>query len=258
MIRQDYHMHTTFCDGNNSAEEMVHAAMEKGMTEIGFSGHSHTPFDESWCMSVENTERYRQEIARLREKYAGQISILCGVEQDFYSDMPTDGYDYVIGSVHYMCVDGDYIPVDESAEILRQAAQRYFGGDLYALAETYFTAVGQVWEKTGCDIIGHFDLITKFNEGGCVFDESHPRYVKAWQAAADRLLQGNALFEINTGAVSQGYRTTPYPAAPIREYLAERGARFILSSDSHNTGSLCFGFDELENAVPHLETLKRR
>ena len=38
-------------------------------------------------------------------------------------------------------------------------------------------------EVTKCDIIGHFDLITKFIEQDPCFDVRHPRYVKAWQAA---------------------------------------------------------------------------
>ncbi|MBQ0038743.1 MAG: histidinol-phosphatase [Clostridiales bacterium] len=254
MILQDYHIHTTFCDGKNSAEEMVQAAVEKGMTAMGFSGHSHMAFDESWCMSVEDTGQYRREIARLREEYADRIDILCGVEQDFYSDADTAGYDYIIGSVHYLCVDGNYIPVDESPEILRTAAEKHFGGDIYALAEAYYATVGQVWERTHCDIIGHFDLITKFNEGGVLFDESEPRYVRAWHAAADKLLESGALFEVNTGAISRGYRTAPYPAAPIRQYLTEHGARFILSSDSHAAGGLCFRFDELEGTIDGLTT----
>ena len=64
MIRGDYHVHTSFCDGSCPPEEMVRAALEKGMDAIGFSGHSHTAFDESWCMSPAGTEAYRAEIAR--------------------------------------------------------------------------------------------------------------------------------------------------------------------------------------------------
>ena len=68
MILADFHTHTTYCDGKNTPEEMVRAAIAKGMTKIGFSGHSHTAFDESYCMSTEGTEAYRQEIAALKEK----------------------------------------------------------------------------------------------------------------------------------------------------------------------------------------------
>ena len=243
MTRGDYHVHTTFCDGKAKPEAMVRAAVKAGLPAVGFSGHSHTAFDESWCMSVPGTHSYRTEIARLQAKYGGKIAVYCGVEQDLFSDMPTAGYDYVIGSVHYLSVDGAYIPVDESAEILRAAAAEHFGGDICALAACYYEHVSRVHAVTGCGVVGHFDLITKFNEGGALFDEADPRYVAAWRAAADALLGTGAIFEINTGAIARGCRTAPYPAAPILDYLAARGARFLLSGDAHAPEGLCFGFD---------------
>lgn len=239
----DYHVHTAFCDGKNTPEEMVEAALAQGMTAIGFSGHSHTGFDESWCMSQAGTAAYRAEIARLKAAYAGRIRVLCGVEQDYFSDASTADYDYVIGGVHYVQLGGEYVPVDESAEILRAAAAKHFGGDIYGVAEAYFRTVADVCDKTGCDVIGHFDLIAKFNEGGALFDEAHPRYVVAWQSAADRLLACGKPFELNTGAMFRGCRSVPYPAPSMQDYLAARGASFLLSGDAHSTQALRFRFD---------------
>ena len=246
MARRDLHVHTTFSDGVNTPEEMVRAAVAMGLSAIGFSDHAHTPFDESWCMAAGAAPRYRAEIARLKAAYAGKIEILCGIEQDLYSDTPTEGYDYVIGSVHYIRKDGVYLPVDETPELLRAAADEHFGGDLYALCEAYYDAVRQVPEATGATIIGHFDLITKFLERVPLFDPAHPRYVAAWQGAADALLATGLPFEINTGAMSRGWRTSPYPAAEIRDYLRARGARFLLSGDSHSAETLCFRFADFE------------
>ena len=244
MTRGDFHVHTDFCDGQASPEEMLRAALKRGLPAIGFSGHSHTAFDKSWCMSPEATAAYRAEIARLKDAYAGQIGVYCGVEQDLLSDAPTDGYDYVIGSVHYLRCGEAYLPVDESAQYQRDAAARYFGGDLYAFAEAYFATVTRVRAVTGCGVIGHFDLVAKFNEGGALFDENHPRYVAAWRKAADALLESGALFEINTGAIARGHRSVPYPAPPIMEYLIAHGARFLLSGDAHRPDGLCFAFGD--------------
>ena len=238
----DLHVHTTFSDGRSTPEEMVQAAIAKGMTTLGFSDHSYTHFDTAYCIPKEKIPVYRAEIEALKAQYAGQIEILCGIEQDFYSEESTEGYDYVIGSVHYVKAGEKYLPVDESRQALLRAVQEAFSGDFYALAEAYYQTVALVAEKLQPTIIGHFDLISKFNEDGKLFDETHPRYIAAWQAAADRLLKAEIPFEINTGAVSPGYRTAPYPAAPIREYLANRGARFLWSSDSHRADTLCFGF----------------
>ena len=246
MKKADYHMHTIYCDGSNAAEEMVLAAIDRGLTEVGISGHSHTAFDESYCMQKADIPRYIAELRYLRAKYFDKIHVLCGVEQDYYSAYPTDEFDYVIGSVHYVKAGEAYLPVDESAEILRDAVDRYFDGDAYALCERYFATVADVARKTGCDIIGHFDLITKFIERDPLFDTRHPRYVAAWQSAVDTLLPYDIPFEINTGAISRGYRSEPYPSREIIAYIREKGGRFILSSDAHSKENIGYGFEEYE------------
>ena len=242
-------MHTCYCDGKNTPEEMVQSAIEKGLSTVGISGHSYTFFDESYCMQKADIPRYLAECRYLRAKYFDQIHVLCGVEQDYYSEYPTDDFDYVIGSVHYIKVEGEYIPVDESIDILRAAVQKHFDGDVYALCEAYFATVADVVKKTECDIIGHFDLISKFIEKEPLFDTQRPRYVAAWKAAVDRLVQYGVPFEVNTGAISRGYRTQPYPSEEMREYIRKKGGRFVLSSDAHSTDAIMCGFEEYEALV---------
>ena len=113
----DYHIHTTYSDGKNTPEETVKAAIEKGMTEIGFSDHSYTFFDESYCLKRDKIAEYKSEIARLKEKYKSQIKILCGIEQDAFAECPAIGYDYSIGSAHYVRLGDEYVPVDETAAV---------------------------------------------------------------------------------------------------------------------------------------------
>ena len=76
---------------------------------------------------------------------------------------------------------------------------------------------------------------------------NHPRYVKAWQSAADTLLKTGKPFEINTGAMSRGYRTEPYPARDIREYIRRHGGKLILSSDSHMKDTIIFRFEDYKD-----------
>ena len=234
----DYHVHTTFCDGKNTPEEMVLKAIEKGMTLLGFSAHSYTFFDESYCLRKERYDEYKGEINRLKEKYKDKIEILCGVEQDYYSKEPTEGFSYVIGSVHYVKKNDKYLPVDESEEIFIDIVKTHYKGDYYAFCEDYYEVVGNVVEKTKADIIGHFDLITKFNENNRLFDENNERYIAAWKKAADKLLKTGKVFEINTGAISRGYRTTPYPSKKILAYIEEKGGKTIKNSDSHSVDGL--------------------
>ena len=249
----DFHTHTSYCDGNNTAAEMAAAAFAQGLKVYGFSGHGYTPYDESYCMLLSDQEAYEAEVRALAAEYAGRMEILCGVEQDCLAGTPTRDWDYVIGSVHYIDCSpegGGIVVIDETKEIWQETAEKYFGGDVYAMIERYYETVSRVVEMTGADIIGHLDLITKYNAGGeggkqsALFDEGHPRYIAAWQKAVDKLLQTGALFEINTGGMTRGYRTDTYPAKPILDYIAAHGGRFILSSDSHSTDSLCSRFDK--------------
>ena len=243
-MKYDLHTHTTFCDGKNTPEEMARAAYEKGFDVLGFSGHSHTPCDESYCMSAEDTAKYCERIAQIKREYAYKLDIYCGIEQDLYSDMPAAGYDFVIGSVHYVKKDGEVIPVDESAEILQDAAKRLYCGNILALAEDYFKNVRMLAQMDRCDIAGHFDLITKFNEKTPLFDESDERYVCAWQSAARALVDAKITVEINVGAMSRGYRKTPYPSLEQLKFIRELGGEVIFSGDCHNAEALGYAMDE--------------
>ena len=52
------------------------------------------------------------------------------------------------------------------------------------------------------------------------------------------------MFEVNSGAIARGYRTTPYPAPFIMEELKNLGAKMIISSDCHNKEFLDCNFDK--------------
>ena len=249
MIPSNYHTHTTFCHGNDTPEQLVLKAIELGCPEIGLSSHSFTSFDDSYGMTREGTEQYKACIRELKQKYADKIKIYLGVEQDFYSDDAPCGYDYVIGSVHYLYRDGEYLSIDSDKDMLIDQVNKYYGGDIYAYVEQYFDTVAQVCEKTKCDIIGHFDLITKFNEDGSLFDVDSPRYRAAAYRALDALCATDAVFEINTGAIARGYTTKPYPADFILEELKARGRKLIFSSDCHDREQLLFGYDMYLEAI---------
>ena len=76
----NFHTHTLFCDGKSTPEEVVLAAIEKGFSAIGFSGHGYTPFDTSYCMN--DTAGYVAEVKHLKEKYKNAIQVYLGVEED--------------------------------------------------------------------------------------------------------------------------------------------------------------------------------
>jgi len=246
MIPSNYHTHTCFCDGKHTPEEVVQEAIRLGCKELGFSGHSYTPFDVSSCMSKENTVAYIDAVRAVQEKYAGQIKIYLGIEQDYHSPESTEGYDYIIGSVHYVEKDGVHLSVDESKRTQIAIVKQYYGGDFYGFAEDYYAAVSDVFRKTRCHIIGHFDLITKFNRERDLFDPGHPRYIAAARKALDALLDAPAILEVNTGAMSRGYTTEPYPTRDIISRWVSAGKEIIFSSDCHSKDHILFGYDVYE------------
>ena len=74
MVKKDYHIHTTYSDGKDDMESVVIAAIDSGASEIGFSDHSYTFFDQSYCMK-KDYRKYIAEIKKLKTKYSDKIKI---------------------------------------------------------------------------------------------------------------------------------------------------------------------------------------
>ena len=261
-MKQNLHTHTTYCDGEDMPEAIVKEAIARGFDSIGFAGHGHAFFDEEYCMSTEGTKAYHDHLLSLKEKYRDQIKIYAGIEQDFFSDPVSYKWDFVIGSVHNLLVDGEIYALDLGRELIERVVSEHFGGDIYALIAEYYKLESRVVQVTGCDIIGHFDLITKYNEDGTLFDPNHPDYIQMWSRALDTIFlgadvgpfwtgaqrtgassSGAPIFEINTGAMTSGYRTVPYPSIDILRSIRARGGRILFSSDSHKKETLDNYFD---------------
>lgn len=265
MFKESFHNHTTFCDGRSTAEEMVLAAIDKGFNAIGFSGHAYMEKVKcSWCMTKENTLLYLSEIDRLKNKFFSQIEIYKGTELDYFcTDVPGE-YEFTLVAVHYLHLGGEYHGIDITQQEQIETANRFFDGSMIDYSIEYFKLVGNMLNKFDADYIGHFDLLTKFNESDCFFDTKDKRYIKAWTDAVDSLIPHNKPFEINTGAIARGRRTFPYPALDIAEYIHSKGGNFIVTSDCHDAKNIDCAYDLVFekyskfNIVSFNEMLKRR
>lgn len=242
--KTNIHTHTILCDGENTPREMAEAAFRAGCPGLGFSAHTYIPFEEEWTLQKDGEMEYVRLIESMKEEYRGRMDIFLGLEYDIFSPKPQyDSYDYIIGSVHNVKIDGKCMSLDESKKTFVSLAEEHYGGDYLALCRDYFRLLETVPEITGCQVLGHFDLVTKFNEGNCLFDESSPEYVRAWEKALEKLIPSGVIFEINTGAISRGYRSQPYPARPILKRIRELGGKIIITSDSHSAATILSGFD---------------
>ena len=245
---QNLHSHTTYCDGSLSMEDMVRAAIAAGCGSFGFSGHSYLEIEPVASMKPDDMRRYIAEAALLREKYAGEIELYCGIEQDYYSGGPPGGFDYVIGSVHFLKKDGEFISVDTGANNQKTSVDEHYGGDYYDFTAHYYETIADI-AKTNADIIGHFDIVTKFNADESRFRVSHPRYLEAALDAMDEILKSRRLFEVNTGAMYRRIKKEQYPSTFLLKELYKRGGEVILSSDSHDAGSICWEFGEMRELL---------
>jgi histidinol-phosphatase (PHP family) len=240
---QNLHTHSKYCDGADTPEEMIAYAIEKGFDSIGFSGHSFMSFSPDYSMSPSGTEDYKREILVLKKKYAGQIDVFLGLEFEMYSETDLSGYEYLIGSLHYFKIGDEYVGFDRKADEVLRVINEHFGGDGIAFAKKYYEKLCELPDYGKFDILGHFDLITKNIEKCHLFDIDSPEYKEAAVTAIDALSGKIPFFEVNTGAISRGYRTSPYPTLDLIKEFRSRGFGAVISSDCHDGRHLDCGFE---------------
>lgn len=242
--KQNLHTHSVLCDGKDTLEQMVLKAIEKGFDSVGFSGHSYMDFLPEIGMNEKESEIYKKEICRLKEKYRDIIKIYYGLEFELYSKVDLSGYDYLIGSCHNIDFGGKILEVDNLQEYAEANVREFFGGDGLAYAKKYYETLATLPEHGKFDIIGHFDVVTKFSQRVNLFDEDSKEYRSAAIEAAQALAGKIPFFEVNTGAISRGYKKSPYPNKFIIKEMKRLGFGAVITSDCHNKDYLDSYFDE--------------
>ncbi|MEJ7652186.1 MAG: histidinol-phosphatase HisJ family protein [Chloroflexia bacterium] len=247
----DYHIHTFMCGhAVGGAEEYAEAAVELGLSEIGFAEHIPMywlPVDErdpTIAMPMSRLAEYVETVLSLRERFRDRLTIRLGVEADYVpgceeeliamlGDYP---WDYVYGSVHYI---GDW-GFDNP-----EYRDRYDEWDLNELYEAYFTRV-QAAAATGLfDVMGHLDVIKKWGHR----PDQAPTAV--FEATAVELARCDVVVEANTAGYSKPVNEL-YPSGELLSALVRQGVRFTLGSDAHAPGEVGRDF---EAALAELTTL---
>ncbi len=257
-MKTNYHTHTTWCDGGASAREMAEAAVAKGFDALGFSSHAMLPGDMlDWPLTAEKLPRYAAEIRSLAREYAGRLRIFLGVEADYLEGEASPDRavyaaatpDYVIGSIHFLRTPGGAVAnVDKSPESFVADVNAHFGGDFRAFAAAYFAAERDMVAKFDFDIVGHPDLLRKFNGRLHWLDEFAGWYLGELEATADAIAASGKLVEVNTGGISRGWMDDAYPSPAFRSLLRNRGVKFVLSADAHSAAALDCAFDRFADA----------
>ena len=245
MYRQNLHTHTVYCDGRDTPEELVKEALCIGFDSIGFSAHSYMDWNPDKSLTPEKEVLYKENIRFLKEKYRELIDIYLGIEVEMCSlPLSLRGYDYTIGTVHYIKKGGVLLPAFRSEETVRTFINEYFGGNGMAYAKCFYETAATLGEHGRFDIVGHFDLITKHAERITLFDTESKEYKSYALEALHTVAQTHKIFEINTGAIGRGYRKTPYLAPFLMRELRTLGCGLVISSDCHDKRNLAVCYPE--------------
>ena len=238
------HTHTNFSDGLDTVEANVKSAIDKNMISLGISDHCYTYFDTSYCVQANRLAEYKNEVKRVKELYRDSIEVYLGIELDGFAKLPDrEDYEYIIGDIHYVETPDGFRAVDLDKNEFIEITQKYFGGDAVNMAVSYYRSYAERVCPMRPDVLGHIDLVTKYS----LVDQTDPRYVRAAKEALAAALEVCPIIEINSGAISRGYRTDPYPAVFLLDEIKERGGKILLSSDSHAAKDItCFFEGEKE------------
>ncbi len=238
-----------FCrHAKGELEAVVQAAIAAGFTQYGLTEHCPRyevadlyPDERAGGVAALTAafEAYRVEARRLQVAYADEIELLVGFETERTTPLEALGdFDLVVGSVHDL---GPGRWIDYSAEITAALARDLGGRD--ALHRAYFEAVAAMVEAFSPDVVGHLDLVRKFDGAGATVasDVGIERALEATKAAG-------AVLDVNAGAHRRGYSPV-YPLPWILERARVMGIGVTLGDDSHGPHDVGVGLDACLSAI---------
>lgn len=246
MFWTNYHTHSHFCDGKEAPEVYVQEAIKKGFKALGFSGHSPLPFYTEWNIKYDNLLNYINEVKRLKNLYADKIEIYLGMEIDYIEGLTgiksfkNFGLEYNIGSVHMLRTfsDGRFFNIDNTAELFKEGLEEIFGGDIRKLVEMYYNETCEMVINEKPTIVGHLDVVKKFNKNNRFFDETTDWYIEAIEQTLECIKQAGCIVEINTRGLFKQLTPNFYPSDWIIKRCRDLQIPLTINSDSHHPAEL--------------------
>lgn len=238
----DYHIHTALGgDAEGDFEDYIAVALEKGLSEIGFSGHSPQYFlppaqrTNHSAIPEEKMDYYVEKVQLLRDKYRGSCQIRLGMEVDYipakeellFPLIERYPWDYLYLSVHYL---GSW-PFDDP-KYMNQYRERKIE-DIY---RGYYQLLIQGIKTGWFNVVAHFDLPKKFGFRPQVEIEEEKQALAACQE------QGMAI-ELNTSGLRKPVKET-YPSFSILQKANQFGLPICLGSDAHRPEEVGYNFSQ--------------
>lgn len=222
--------------------DVLQTAYARGFSHYGLSEHApryrvQDLFPEERLMAPEQLltsfREFVTEARQLQEHWQGRMEVLVGMETE---RLPPDLWaatmaglrtelqlDYLVGSVH----DIDGICIDFAAEATAQLASDL--GGTAVLQARYFDAVADLVTALRPEVVGHLDLIRKFDGPlAQIWPEARPALRRALEAIE---AVGSAL-DVNSAPVRRGLGPV-YPLPEILNQAQRMGIAVTLGDDSH-------------------------
>jgi len=237
---------------------VVQAAIDAGFSTYGLSEHAprfapqHLYPEEAGLVPADlarTFERYVQSALELRDRHAEQLELLIGFETEA---LPVDGwaekmrelrrtapFDYIVGSVHSI---GDTW-IDLNVATSERAAAENGGWE--ALRGKYFDQLASLVEALTPEVVGHVDLIRRFEAPEFRFSGGALRRVERVLEAA--LAAGSAI-EVNAAPVRRGFGPV-YPGPQVLARAFEMGVPVTLGDDSHGPEGVGVGLHACLQAI---------
>jgi histidinol-phosphatase (PHP family) len=237
---------------------VVQAAVDAGFTTYGLSEHSprfqpeHLYPEERDLVPADLMTLFRRYVDTafaLRERHAAELELLVGFETEA---LPVNGwaekmrelrrsaaFDYIVGSVHSI---GDTW-IDLNVETSERAAEQNGGWE--ALRALYFDRLAELVATLKPEIVGHVDLIRRFEAPSFRFGEHALAHAERVLEAA--LASGSAL-EVNAAPVRRGFGPA-YPGPQVLARARVMGVPVTLGDDSHGPDGVGVGLDACLEAI---------
>jgi histidinol-phosphatase (PHP family) len=223
-----YHNHTQWSDGTGTVRDMVLAAREAGLDELGLSDHlAILPGNSTvtWSLPLDRVSEYATCVAE-EARGARSVTVRLGLEADYFpvtdaslrEVLGRSPFDYVIGSVHI--VRGIQLDDKIPAWDLQSPEER----DRRWL--DYWARVREVVASGLFDIVGHLDLPKRFGyrPTSVFWQEAH--------ATLDAIAAAGMAIEVN----ASGWYTPAqecFPGPPLLKEACRRAIPIIISADAH-------------------------
>ena len=233
----DYHVHLRPDDPdatpqeyftNDNVDRYLDAAGAGGIDELGVSEHIHrfTEALEIWdhpfwqTSAVDDLGAYCEFVSGTQLRLGIEMDFVVGREDRIASVLDRHGWDYVIGSVHFVgdgAVDFHIFDAWEGDP------------DPDRLWRRYFETLAEAARSGLYDILAHPDLIKYWGEQRPL-PERDLRF--HYEPAIEAIAESGVAVEISTAGLRKPIGEL-YPADAFVEMCIDAGAAFSLSSDAH-------------------------